>query len=171
LTEQEGNDFGQEAVEEIMARLEGTQFTDTKKDNRPCFIFAGYPIQMDKFVQSNDGLERRITHTFNFDDYTHREILQIFEIEVKKAKFRLHDVDIDKLTRSIEEKFPDLSKYNGSFASITLFQAVNTARSARLAAKSNLLGWTEFSDDEKAQITMSDCEKAIDKIKKEGIKK
>lgn len=61
------NDFGPEAVETIMSRIEGASSTTS---SRPAFIFAGYPKEMDSFLRCNPGLERRITHTFSFGDYS-----------------------------------------------------------------------------------------------------
>ena len=56
------NDFGVEAVETIMSYMEGDGVT---KNNRPSFMFAGYPEQMKVFINANAGLRRRIQRFFS----------------------------------------------------------------------------------------------------------
>jgi len=65
-----GNDFGQEAIQVILKRME---------DLRGQFgvIVAGYPENMSEFVASNPGLKSRFDRTFNFLDYSPDEMYLI----------------------------------------------------------------------------------------------
>ena len=65
-----GSDFGQEAIQVILKRME---------DLRGQFgvIVAGYPDNMSEFVASNPGLKSRFDRTFNFPDYSPDEMYQI----------------------------------------------------------------------------------------------
>jgi SpoVK/Ycf46/Vps4 family AAA+-type ATPase len=65
-----GNDFGQEAIQVILKRME---------DLRGQFgvIVAGYPENMAEFVASNPGLKSRFDRTFNFLDYSPDEMYLI----------------------------------------------------------------------------------------------
>jgi len=75
------NDFGQEAVEELMSAMESPDMV---------FIFAGYDdTHMDDFIQLNPGLFRRIHHVFTFVSYTPEELAQIFLLKVDASGFRL----------------------------------------------------------------------------------
>ena len=75
------NDFGQEAVEELMSAMESPDIV---------FIFAGYDdVHMDDFIQLNPGLFRRIHHVFTFISYTPEELAQIFLLKVNATGFRL----------------------------------------------------------------------------------
>jgi len=74
------NDFGPEAVDEIMKDL-------TTGD--PLVIVAGYGDEMERFLKSNPGLTRRFTHTFHFEDYTPLEIADIFLQKVEDSGFEL----------------------------------------------------------------------------------
>lgn len=58
-----GNDFGQEAIQVILKRME---------DLRGQFgvIVAGYTDNMHEFIESNPGLKSRFDRTFHFSDYT-----------------------------------------------------------------------------------------------------
>ena len=69
LSSQGGVDFGREAIEEIMKDMESGD---------PLAIFAGYPADMNQFLQTNAGLSRRIRHTFQLADYTVLELSEIF---------------------------------------------------------------------------------------------
>ena len=65
------NDYGTEALEAIMATIEGGTATTS---DRPAIKMAGYPQEMDCLVALNQGLKRRVTHVFQFEDYNPREI-------------------------------------------------------------------------------------------------
>ncbi|MEZ4909146.1 MAG: AAA family ATPase [Saprospiraceae bacterium] len=64
------NDFGGEAVETLLKKME---------DKRgEFFVFvAGYPENMDKFLNMNPGLKSRFDKILKFDDYSATELLEI----------------------------------------------------------------------------------------------
>jgi stage V sporulation protein K len=67
----DSRDFGHEAVQTLLKAME---------DNRDelMVIVAGYPDEMKRFISSNPGLESRFTRYLNFDDYSNKELLEIF---------------------------------------------------------------------------------------------
>lgn len=64
------NDFGQEAIDEILKFME-----DHRRDI--VIIFAGYTKEMHQFLQTNSGLASRIPTAFDFEDYTIDELIEI----------------------------------------------------------------------------------------------
>ena len=44
-------------------------------------IFAGYKDEMKSFVDSNPGIASRIGYTFDFQDYTMDELVEIFYLK------------------------------------------------------------------------------------------
>lgn len=88
----EGNDFGQEAVDTLLKAME---------DYRDNFvvIVAGYPEQMNSFVNSNPGLKSRFNKYFHFPDYTADEMIEIFFSMCSEYNYRL-EVEAEQKIRS-----------------------------------------------------------------------
>lgn len=85
LSQESGkNDFGKEAIEQLMAAM------NDPPGKAPIMVFAGYPDDMDAFMKANSGLYRRIAYTFDFSDYSPQELAQMLDGIVKAAGFRLH---------------------------------------------------------------------------------
>jgi SpoVK/Ycf46/Vps4 family AAA+-type ATPase len=86
-----GRDFGNEAVEALLKRME-----DHRKDL--VVIVAGYPNEMTRFIESNPGLQSRFNRYFKFEHYTGSELLAIFKLFMRKADFVLDEESEEKLS-------------------------------------------------------------------------
>jgi stage V sporulation protein K len=75
-------DFGYEAIETLLKLME---------DRREQFIVivAGYPEEMNGFVNSNPGLKSRFTEFIKFEDYTPEQLEQIYLKMVADKEFTL----------------------------------------------------------------------------------
>lgn len=84
LTADSQDSFGREAVDTLLKCME---------DNRGnlVVIVAGYPDLMDDFLASNPGLRSRFNSFIHFEDYSAKELLQIFEGMCSKAGYELSD--------------------------------------------------------------------------------
>lgn len=84
------------------------------EDNRKDFvvIFAGYPDQMNRLLNMNEGFASRIKYRIYFDDYTVDELWQIFMLFVDKytqGRAYVVDANAEKLVRqqfAIEKSLP-----------------------------------------------------------------
>ena len=76
----DGKDFGQEAVDTLLKRME-----DDRDDL--IVIVAGYTELMEEFINSNPGLESRFNKYIFFKDYTGAELYQIFLSMCKKQEY------------------------------------------------------------------------------------
>lgn len=84
LTPSSTSDFGGEAIDEILKFME---------DHRSeiMIIFAGYSDEMEKFLQSNPGLKSRVPNTFNFEDYSNEEMVEIGLSMLKENKYEVNE--------------------------------------------------------------------------------
>ena len=79
------NDFGKEAIDEILKFME-----DHRRDI--VIIFAGYTKEMAEFLETNSGLRSRIPTTFDFfEDYTPEEIVQIGLLGAHKQDYEVNE--------------------------------------------------------------------------------
>ncbi len=75
-------DFGQEAIDILLKRMED-------KKGEFVVIVAGYPEEMISFLTSNPGLKSRFTRTFDFEDYTPEDLLEIFKRTIQQEEYSI----------------------------------------------------------------------------------
>ena len=83
-------DYGQEAIDTLLKFME-----DLREDF--VLIVAGYPREMEQFLQSNPGLKSRFNKYIYFDDYSAEELYQIFLQLCKKNDYVLDNAAEDSL--------------------------------------------------------------------------
>jgi len=100
-------DFGQEAIDVLIKRME---------DNESEFVViaAGYPEEMNLFINSNPGLKSRFTHFFNFDDYTPDELLEIFKLISGKEEYTIINEALDLLKKQFIQLYRKRDKTFGN---------------------------------------------------------
>ena len=84
-----GNDFGSEAIAALI-----TEMSDGKGDI--AIMVAGYPKEMESFINSNPGMKSRFRNYFHFEDYTPDELAKIAEFAADKKGVRIsEDAEIE----------------------------------------------------------------------------
>ena len=102
-----GNDFGKEAIDILLKRME---------DDRGKFIViaAGYTEEMQAFVASNPGIQSRFNRSFFFDDYSPSELMEIVQRSLELDKKKITSEARDKLVRHFEEIYKNRDKKFGN---------------------------------------------------------
>jgi len=90
IPEEGGNDFGREAVDILLKRMEDYR-------DRLVVVVAGYPEEMTRFLDSNPGLASRFGRRFAFDDFSPPELEAIFARFSDEAGMRLTGAALGKL--------------------------------------------------------------------------
>ncbi|RLL45528.1 stage V sporulation protein K [Oceanobacillus piezotolerans] len=75
-------DFGKEAIDTLVKQME---------DHHSDFvlILAGYPYEMERFLQLNPGLKSRFPFILNFDDYEVDELMEIAKQMASEKEYNL----------------------------------------------------------------------------------
>jgi SpoVK/Ycf46/Vps4 family AAA+-type ATPase len=107
----EGNDFGREAIETLLKRME---------DMRGNFavIAAGYTEPMNRFLESNPGLKSRFDRIYTFNDYSSEELFKIAINLFRTENMRLDDESYNYLQKYITHMFQVRDKYFGNARAI-----------------------------------------------------
>ena len=130
-----GLDFGPEAVETLLKRMEDQR-------ERLVVIVAGYPRLMRQFLASNPGLRSRFSREIVFPDYTTEELLAITAKFAVDHEYRLGEGSERALGAIFESTRRGEGFGNARFARTIFEQALNT-HALRLAAGEGRVATTE----------------------------
>ena len=128
LVSSELDTFGKEAVDTLLKRME---------DDRGKFvcIVAGYPNEMQKFLDTNPGLPSRFTQTIHFDDYTAAELSEIFFRLVAQHSFVVNQEDKDGIDRFFEEMYAHRQSNFGNAREVRRVYEQTVANQSKRVAK------------------------------------
>ncbi|MGB5772082.1 MAG: AAA family ATPase [Crocosphaera sp.] len=102
-----GNDFGQEAIDMLLKRMEDYR-------DRLVVIVAGYGNEMNRFIDSNPGLKSRFSRYFHFEDYTAEELLLIFQSFCKQHSYTFTDAAKEVLLTQFKQLYEHRDKSFGN---------------------------------------------------------
>lgn len=139
------NDFGPEAIAELMIRME-------RDAGRLVVAVAGYPEEMERFLDSNSGFRSRFTDTLAFSHYDAAELAQIFQAFCGANEYRLspeaESALRDWCEQSVatrEDSFGNGRAMRNLFDDVIGAQADRIVRAAKLDDPEALL-WIEAGD-------------------------
>jgi SpoVK/Ycf46/Vps4 family AAA+-type ATPase/tetratricopeptide (TPR) repeat protein len=138
------NDFGQEAIDTLLKRMEDHQ-------GKFIVIVAGYPEEMNEFVQSNPGLQSRFTNYFKFDDYSPRQMLEISYYISRKSGYIVDEGAWQQLLELFKELYEKRDKTFGNARSVKnlFYKAVSNQ-------EERILTLSDPTDEELSTITLED---------------
>ena len=139
-----GNDYGQEAISTILKRMEDYR-------DRLVVIVAGYKNEMQRFIDSNPGLQSRFNRYIDFPDYSADELSQIFKMYMQKNQYALSK----EAEKYLKERFDDAVAHkdrnfgNARYAR-NVFEKSIQAQANRLANEKDL------DKDKLTELTVDD---------------
>lgn len=131
VNQENGNDFGHEAIEALLKDME-----DNRKDL--VVIVAGYTKLMDKFIHSNPGLESRFNRYMYFEDYVPDQLFQILQMQCKKNGYVMTPETEAFCRKDLADLYENRDENFGNGRDVrNLFENAITRQSNRLAKLEN----------------------------------
>jgi type VII secretion ATPase EccA len=162
------NDFGLVAIDTLLARMENDR-------DRLVVIIAGYRADLDKFLDTNEGLRSRFTRNIDFPSYNGSELVEIANKMAQQRDSIFEPSALDHMetlfaklaaastpdSNGIERRSLDIAG-NGRFVR-NIVERSEEEREFRLD-HSEQAGTGEFSDDELMTITDQDVSSSVDPL-------
>ncbi|CAG0906252.1 unnamed protein product, partial [Cyprideis torosa] len=104
---EDSKDFGREVIEIVLKEM-----SDGPGDL--AVFVAGYPKEMELFLNSNPGLNSRFSHTYKFDDYTPQELDEIAHLQFNKNKLNVEDDAKAYLSKKLVDEYRSRSASFGN---------------------------------------------------------
>lgn len=100
-------DFGKEAIDSLVKAME---------DYKDSFILilAGYPNEMDYFLNTNPGLNSRFPIHMYFEDYTVEELAQIADVILTNRQYKLSGDARETLKRILRSSISESGSLEGN---------------------------------------------------------
>ena len=143
VNQENGNDFGHEAIEVLLKNME-----DHRRDL--IVIVAGYTGLMEKFIHSNPGLESRFNKYFFFEDYNGDQLFAILASMCKKNGYALSEGGAEYARKDLHDLYENRDENFGNARDVrNLFEKAVARQSDRVAGleaptKEQLMELTEW---------------------------
>ena len=151
LSDKSGS-FGTEAINTIVQEMENHR-------HDVVVIFAGYPDQMEEFLQTNPGLRSRIAFHVSFADYNSEELCEIAKHISQKNGMVIEDKALEKLYDAFDVARCNTDFGNGRYVR-NIFEQAKMNQASRLIEKD----LDEISTNDVITITAEDI--IIPEVKK-----
>lgn len=153
-------DFGHEAIEVILKEM-----SDGKGDLM--ILVAGYPAEMNHFINSNPGLRSRFKHYFTFPDYVPTELMEIADLGLKKRNLVMKDDAREFLLNQLTRAFRDRDRSFGNARYVmSLIDESKMNLAIRVMQRDDR---DDLSNEELTTVTIDDVEKIFTSRRKRNL--
>jgi Cdc6-like AAA superfamily ATPase len=118
------NDFGREAIDTVVKLIEDRR-------DRLVVIAAGYPDEMNEFIDANPGLRSRFPKTIHFPDYSTDELMHIFETLGERGGYHC-DAEATDEVRAWFDAEPRTKGFGNGRVARNLFEAAVARQATRV---------------------------------------
>jgi len=109
----DSKDFGKEAIEILLKEM-------SDGDGDLAIIVAGYPEEMNNFLESNPGLKSRFNMYYDFPDYTPQDLMKIADYSAKKRSIVFSVEARELLYKKLVDSYRDRDKTFGNARYVNL---------------------------------------------------
>jgi SpoVK/Ycf46/Vps4 family AAA+-type ATPase len=153
----DSKDFGREVIEILVKEM-------SNGEGDMAVIVAGYPKEMQHFLDSNPGLKSRFKIHFEFEDYLPQELSQITKIACDRKNVQLTEDAKEKIDEYITEAFRNRDKAFGNARFVyDITEQAKVHLGLRVMASENP---NALSDDDISIIDLDDVKKIDIKAQK-----
>ena len=148
----DSKDFGAEAVEILLKEM-------SDGPGNIAIIGAGYPDEVNSFLNSNPGLKSRFTQQFIFEDYMPAELMQIAQVALQKEQATLSAEAQNELNKRLTNLYRSRDRNFGNGRLV--FGIIDEAKrnmGIRLLKNGNL---QNLSHEELSKIELEDLVKVF----------
>ncbi len=143
---EDSKDFGREVIELLIKEM-------SHPNCDFMVVVAGYPQEMDTFIQSNPGLASRFKYTYDFPDYQLSELLEIMEYFCEDYQITFTDRAMSEIREIIQDAYRNRSKNFGNARYIAqLLEKAKIQMGIRLMSQPK----KEWTNDELKRISLKD---------------
>ena len=103
----DSKDFGKESIEILLKEM-------SDGDGDLAIIVAGYPDEINSFMESNPGLKSRFSMYYDFPDYTPQELMKITDYTSQKRAVVLNAEARDFMYKKLVDAYRDRDKTFGN---------------------------------------------------------